>query len=55
MHPKEGNKSFGAIMGMGNTFGNGYGPIKINQKIKINQGSNQKKSSNKGDSTAKKS
>jgi hypothetical protein len=42
-------------MGIGSTFGMGYGPIKINQKIKINQGSNQKKSSNNGNSTAKKS
>jgi len=54
LQQKEGNKSYGA-MGIGSTFGMGYGPIKINQKIKINQGSNQKKSSNKGDSTAKKS
>jgi hypothetical protein len=41
---------------MGNSFGVGYGPIKINQKIKMNAGSNQKqKSSNNGNSTAKKS
>jgi len=50
------NKSYNVLGAGSNNFGVGYGPIKINQKVKLNVNSSRKKNQVKGgDSTAKKS